>query len=263
MPAGALLRLVARRVLSALGVLLAAGTLACLAALAALQAIEAARLAKCKNNLKQIELALHNYADTHGTFPPAVTLGPDGKPWHSWRVLILPFFEVAPQFHRYSVDEPWDGPNNRLLFDDPPPQYRCPVDSDEEPGAASYLAVTGDRSMWPPAKAVRWESLTAGDVPDGLMRTLHVVEVSESGVRWSEPRDLAFDAMAFGVNSGEGAGVRSLHAGGLGRDGMHPAPANVAFSDGAVRRLDERTPPDTLKSLLLRDDGGPKSEEWP
>ena len=34
---------------------------------------------------------MHNFHDVHKHFPPAVIYGPDGKPWHSWRVLILPF----------------------------------------------------------------------------------------------------------------------------------------------------------------------------
>ena len=45
------------------------------------------------NNLKQIGLAMHNFDSANNQFPPAVIFGPDGKPWHSWRVLILPFLE--------------------------------------------------------------------------------------------------------------------------------------------------------------------------
>ena len=54
---------------------------------------EPARRSQCCNNLKQIALALHNYADEHGEFPPAYTVDEQGQPLHSWRTLILPYLE--------------------------------------------------------------------------------------------------------------------------------------------------------------------------
>ncbi len=50
---------------------------------------EAARRSQCSNNLKQLGLALHNYHDTYGLFPPP------GISWNqlSWHVFILPFIE--------------------------------------------------------------------------------------------------------------------------------------------------------------------------
>ena len=59
---------------------------------------EAARRAQSSNNLKQIGLAMHNYHDTYGTFPPAVVTDASGKPLYSGRVLLLPFMEQAALF---------------------------------------------------------------------------------------------------------------------------------------------------------------------
>lgn len=64
------------------------------------QAREAARRTQCKNNLKQIGLALHNYHDVHKTFVPAtIYMGyGDTAPWpynlnHTGWLMLLPFLE--------------------------------------------------------------------------------------------------------------------------------------------------------------------------
>ena len=78
------------------------------------EAREAARQCSCIGHRAGIYLALLNYHDTHGHFPPAYVLGPDGKRWHSWRALILPYLD-EDLGRRYRFDEPWNGPNNRKL----------------------------------------------------------------------------------------------------------------------------------------------------
>ena len=45
---------------------------------------EAARPSQCRNNLSQIGLALHNYRDRYGSFPPAFVADEHGRPMHSW-----------------------------------------------------------------------------------------------------------------------------------------------------------------------------------
>ncbi|MFN3158490.1 MAG: DUF1559 domain-containing protein [Rubinisphaera brasiliensis] len=106
------------------------------------QAREAARRSSCKNNLKQIGLALHNYHDTFGVFPaglyPATHLGNlagtegrDGA-W-GWATMLLPNLEQSALFDAMNP-----GPNQLQdavanattlnLMQKPISSLRCPSD---------------------------------------------------------------------------------------------------------------------------------------
>ena len=85
---------------------------------------EAARRAQCTNNLKQIGLAMHNYASANGAFPPAAIYDANGKPLLSWRVLILPYLEQDSLYKQFHLAEPWDSPHNkRTLLAQVPPLF--------------------------------------------------------------------------------------------------------------------------------------------
>ena len=81
------------------------------------QAREAARRTQCKNNLKQLGLAMHNYHDTFNTFPPGhVSDFPAIPPWVSpgnlsssevgcwtWGAMLLPNLEQTGLYNVLSV----------------------------------------------------------------------------------------------------------------------------------------------------------------
>jgi prepilin-type N-terminal cleavage/methylation domain-containing protein/prepilin-type processing-associated H-X9-DG protein len=59
---------------------------------------EAARRAQCTNNLKQLGLAMHNYASVAGTLPP----GLKGDSWGSWLVFVLPYVEQEALYNSWN-----------------------------------------------------------------------------------------------------------------------------------------------------------------
>ncbi len=95
------------------------------------QAREAARRTQCKNNLKQIGLALHNYHDTFNIFPPGnVTMGPCcGTPsLINWAISILPYIDQANLQQTYNFNLPNEDPINQKALQQSIPAYNCPSD---------------------------------------------------------------------------------------------------------------------------------------
>jgi prepilin-type N-terminal cleavage/methylation domain-containing protein len=82
------------------------------------QAREAARRTQCRNNLKQLGLAFHNYHDVHDRFPPtqimvyytAPNYGGPAPRNHTWVSLILPYMDQAPLYNQINFEAPiWNG----------------------------------------------------------------------------------------------------------------------------------------------------------
>lgn len=102
------------------------------------------RKAQSANNIKQIMLAMHNYADTYGgKFPPAVIYGRDGKGKvpHSWRVELLPYLEQEALYRAYQFDEPWDSDANKKVLAQMPAVFRDPSADRKSTSSAYYVMV--------------------------------------------------------------------------------------------------------------------------
>jgi prepilin-type processing-associated H-X9-DG protein len=209
------------------------GILAALLLPAVQTAREAARKAQCANNLHQIALAMQQYQASTGAFPLACVADKDGKPMHSWRVLILPYLGEEALYREYRFDEPWDGPHNRTLAGRMPAVYRCPSDdASAESGKTSYAGIAGAGTVL--------EGVKPENFPGGFNSVIVVVEAAGAGIHWMEPRDLDVNQIDFRINSdSSGAGIRSRHPGGV----------NAAFADGHVQLLDKNTDPQVLKSM--------------
>jgi prepilin-type N-terminal cleavage/methylation domain-containing protein len=143
------------------------------------QAREAARRTQCRNNLKQIGLALHNYHDVHGCFPlsmPGGGIGGSGctTGFYSWQAYILPFIDQGPLYNSINFHVEMAGPGSCNNIYDASiasshvnasaagiivPMYLCPSDS-----YASNAVVMGSADPAPGSYAANagWPSLTTG-----------------------------------------------------------------------------------------------------
>ena len=156
----------------------------------ALPALQRARSSAAQmqstNNLKQIALAMHNYADTHGTFPPAAICDKKGKKLLSWRVAILPYIEQDALYRQFKLDEPWDSDHNKKfsvmmvkVFMDP----RLPNST----GNTHYKLFVGKETPF------NWlQSMRITDITDGTSNTIMVVSAGDA-VPWAKPDDFEFD----------------------------------------------------------------------
>ena len=99
------------------------------------QAREAARRTQCKNNMKQLGLALHNYHDVHTAFPSGwiavdnrVQSAHDGLNGAGWGTMILPYIEQSALYNQFNANLAIHDPVNVPFINNVLPAWQCPSD---------------------------------------------------------------------------------------------------------------------------------------
>ncbi len=222
-----------------------------------------ARRARSINNLKQIGLGMHNFHSTFNKFPAAVIYGPDGKPWHSWRVLILPYIENNDLFNQYDFNQPWDSEKNRKLIPKMPDVYRDPAYGDAKGSSAHYAALVGPTALFPDEGA-KQPSNVGASVPmgeggrglawitDGTSNTWAVAPVEPAReIPWTKPDDIAVGPDFPGL--GKPGGIATPYTIGCKPDtpGVRP----ILYADGSVHLISATINPRVLAALLTHAGG--------
>jgi len=173
------------------------------------QAREAARRTQCKNNLRQLGIAMHNYHDSHQCLPPGFVLGlPDT--YAGANTQLLPYLEQATLYNQYDMNRPWQFQTPAVaqtvlkVFECPSNNGDNPIDSDVHRALSTvigplpigntvaittYLYCKGATDSWcvvtdnsPHRGMFSNNSLTRlGDVHDGTSQTIAMGEGATGG----------------------------------------------------------------------------------
>ena len=95
---------------------------------------EAAARMQCANNLHQLGLALQNYHDVYGSFPPGQVRAPYAW-WtvnHGWAVFILPYLEQQSLYDAYHWDQALAAQANQGVVARPLKNFCCPSTSEQD-----------------------------------------------------------------------------------------------------------------------------------
>ena len=170
------------------------------------QAREAARRSTCKNGLKQIGLALHNYHETHRSYPPGyiargVTSTNDSSTetgsGFAWGVMLLPFLDQSPLYNQLDLNLDCTVAPNIGLANEAVTIFRCPSDTHAgvfsvtagsttyELSSANYVGIYGYGSLTsapgnPTEQGIlyRNSNVKVRDITDGTSNTIVVGERS-------------------------------------------------------------------------------------
>ena len=252
------------------------------------QSREAARRMRCQNNLHQIGVALQNYHDARGAFPPLIVHDATNSPltgfpqgWYSWLVRILPEIEQGPLYSQINTDGdavlPFFNGDNGEQVSKNITVYLCPSDPFGErvwsadtygpllsAAHTNYLGSRGSTRDVPgdgvfPAANI---STCMNDITDGTSSTLLVGErpMDEVGEWGWWALGTGFDGHGLAdhvLDCSEGLrrGTPGSSADLTHFWSMHHGGAHFLFCDGSVRFLSYSISHDTFLSLGSRNGG--------
>jgi prepilin-type N-terminal cleavage/methylation domain-containing protein/prepilin-type processing-associated H-X9-DG protein len=194
------------------------------------QAREAARRSSCKNNLKQLGLALHNYHDTYTKFPQGQFQIQGANSWDGNGIMVplLPYLDQAPLYNQWNFNATYISGTNQVAARTKIAAFRCPSDRDylgPEPGV-NYAGCGG-------ASINIWSSNSNGVFPRLVSSDMAAVQDGTSNV-------IAFSEMLTGDNSQGSASDSDIVQNGSPpafADQNFPTSAEIATAETACNAL--------------------------
>ena len=194
-----------------------------------------------QNSMRMVGLAIHNYESANGHFPPAYIADEDGKPMHSWRVLLLPYLEEDALYKQYDFDEPWDGPNNSKLVDKLAGNPFGVFWQEPSDGLTGFKLITGPETAFEKDQAVGFGALTAGS-----SNTICLVDDNSKRINWMSPEDVTIEeAVKLFDRENKEACASKVDEGKFGKKTFHFS--NVVMFDGSTQSVGQLEDPSVMR----------------
>jgi prepilin-type N-terminal cleavage/methylation domain-containing protein/prepilin-type processing-associated H-X9-DG protein len=235
------------------------------------QSREAARRSQCKNNLKQIGLALHNYHDVYNMFPKtrctvnsAAQAG--GNSWwgrSAWTA-ILPYIDQAAIYNNWNFNYNYDQGTNAAMRDKKIAAFKCPSDKAVAgaPPGNNYAGCAGSRvNLWGggatglgigvmnqametnlrdildgSSNVVMVSEVLVGDVTPGTVSDSDVVRSAATPTFATQEMPTPGEVESAGANDCEGAIATATSETSNSNNGIHwssPYPTQTMYSNAA------------------------------
>ncbi len=177
------------------------------------QAREAARRTECRNRLKQLGLALHNYHDTHSVFPFGRSIGPNSANTLGFTCLtmLLPNFDQAAIYNSYNFSQGFNNTTNWIASQRVIPMLLCPSNPQTE-GVDWTSGTNPVPGANPKEDSARTHYYPIADSGPGRMTGSIVVSNGNgmffymSRIRFRDVVDGTSNTLAFGEAIGRGPG---------------------------------------------------------
>jgi prepilin-type N-terminal cleavage/methylation domain-containing protein len=204
------------------------------------QAREAARRTQCKNNLRQVGLALHNYESSYGMFPPSRINISTPLFQQSWSVMVLPQMDQGNMYNSYNFNVNWFDAQNDAVTTKKISTFKCPSATDSVATANATLvnAITSNQRASVPqwgqsdygsVNAVRNSVPTiSGATPFGTREQLGIMGRGPGGTKIAQ----ITDGTSNTVMISEIAGRPNQYV--SGKSSLNPSVGNIAFGTDMV-----------------------------
>lgn len=271
------------------------GVLVALLLPAVQSAREAARRTQCKNNIKQLAIAMHNYHDTLQYLPPGYISSNPGVPNNStwcrtggvqkapWTVLILPYCEQTGLHAKFDFNIIFQDTSNQMNAVNgaqvvPLKIYQCPSDIRllKNKTWNSYFGVQGggaapdcgntscspanERGMYVTGMLYAGSRLGFRNATDGSANVFLLGESRYGGAAWGASAKQ--DSCAYARNLAGAQDAINLHkTQGVhdtrGFSSFHPGGCQFAMLDGSVHFVSQNIDLNMYRQLAQREDALP------